>query len=79
MVLLYHFEKGEGRGYFCHSYDELINSIMYDSVYDSIQAGEFKTLKNYEELRKALFTVSIRGTKHYYHSDDDRSEYWIKA
>lgn len=72
------FEKGEGRGYFCHSYDELANSLMYDSVYDSIQAGEFKTLKNYKELRKALFDVSVKGNKHYYDSDADRSEYWIK-
>ena len=45
------------------SYNGLINSWLYDAVYKAFSNGEFDTLKNYGELKKAIFDVNMKGTK----------------
>ena len=51
---------------FLFSYDGLINSWLYDAVLEMKNSDEILSMRNYKKVKKALFDVSLRGSKKYY-------------
>lgn len=47
------------------SYDGLINSWLYDAVFEMVTSGEILSLRNHERIKKAVFDVSMKGSKRY--------------
>ena len=50
---------------FLFSYDGLINSWLYDAVFELVNTGEILSVRNYEKVKKAVFDVSMKGSKRY--------------
>ena len=47
------------------SYDGLRNSWLYDAVFEMVTSGEILSLRNHERIKKAVFDVSMKGSKRY--------------
>lgn len=47
------------------SYDGLINSWLYDAVFEMVTSGEILSLRNHERIKKAVFDVRMKGSKRY--------------
>lgn len=47
------------------SYDGLINSWLYDAVLEMVNSGKILNMRNYDKIKKAVFDVSMKGSKKY--------------